>query len=471
MLQRTLAGSAGLCAALVLFAPIARAADKVAVKAGRIITQDGPDITDGVILIENGRIQAIGADIEIPWDAEVVDGSDLVAFPGYVEAHTDNGMDRANENIDVTPFLSIRDSLDPVSFYFEQALRSGITTINVQQGSQTVIAGRGLVVRPVGMTVEEMLVRPDAGIKLSAAPKNGKTRATQAQALRRAFTELRHYLEGAVQDKKDGGGAARREAMFQGRDPEEPEDAKGRKFESSAAWTVAELELVPRSEIDEKQAPLLRLVEGKLPAWFYCAEPMDVHLALDVATENGFLHRTTLVLESACWKAADEIAERGVPVVLLPSLVDRERDPVTGEEIETFVAAIYDERGIPYAFASGGSGRDPLWFQAAFAVGRGLEREKALDAVTTGAADLLRLGDRVGSLTVGKEGNVLLLSGDPLSITTFVELVLIEGELVYDRSQDVRTRHLLEGVQPTGTSAPGVADQTAPGADDEEDGE
>ena len=469
--NRPLTACAALVAGAVFLTPAADAADKLAIKAGRVVTQAGDEIQNGVIVIEGGRITAVGPDVEIPWDAEVIDRPELVAFPGFVEAHASRGMDRANENVDVTPFLSVRDSVDPVNFYFEDALRSGITTINVQQGFNTVIAGQGLVVKPYGMTIEEMMVRPDAGLKLSARPKTGKSRATQAQALRRAFGDLRRYLEEVVQDKRDGNDKARREALYQGRDLDSEEARGARPMASSAAWSVEGLEAIPRGEIDEKQAPLLKLVEGRVPAWFHCEMPMDVDLALEIASDNGFLHRTVLVLESACWKAADRIAERGVPVVLLPSQVHRERDPITGEETETFVPGVFQEKGIPYALASGGSSADALWFQAAFAIGQGLDRQAALDAVTKTPADLLRLGDRVGSLEPGKDGNVVLFSGDPLSITSFVEFVVIEGELVYDRSKDVRQQHLIEGVRPANTAAATDGDEEADDHQADEDEE
>jgi imidazolonepropionase-like amidohydrolase len=470
--HRSIAACATLVAGFALLTPVAEAADKLAIKAGRVITQAGPEIENGVIVIENGRIVAVGQDVEIPWDAEVIDAPNLVAFPGFVEAHTQRGMDRPNENVDVTPFLNVRDSIDPVNFYFEDALRSGITTINVQQGPNTVIAAQGMIVKPRGMTVEEMTVRTDAGLKVSARPKTGKSRATQAQALRRTFNDLQRYLQETVQDKQDGNDKARREALFQGRDLDSEEAKEARPLESSATWTVDGLESIPRGEIDEKQEPLLRLVEGRIPAWIYCQVPMDVDLALEIASDNGFLHRTTLVLENSCWKAADRIAERGVPVVLLPSLVHVERDPITGDEVETFVPGVFEEKGIPYAFASAGSSNESLWFQAAYAVGQGLDRQTALDAVTTTAADLLRLGERVGSLEAGKDGNVVLLSGDPLSITSFVEYVVIEGELAYDRSEDVRTQHLIEGVRPENTSAPSdIGDDADHSGDDDGDDE
>ncbi|MCK6445701.1 MAG: amidohydrolase family protein [Planctomycetes bacterium] len=439
--------------AFAVTAAVALAQDRIAIKAGRIITQSGPEIQNGVIVIENGRITAIGADVKVPWDVTVIDGSKMTAMPGFVEAHSFRGMDRPNENVDVAPFLSVRDSIDPIAFYFEECLRYGITTINIQQGNNCVVGGQGLVVKPFGLTIEEMLVRPDAGLKLSATPKFGFSSATQAQALRNAFGELRRHLEQLVADAKDGKDRARREALFQGRDLE-GEKGKGKPMAGSA-WKVDGLELVARGEVDQKQEPLLDLVEGKLNAYFYCGRAMDVRTALEVARENGFLARTTLVVDGSCWKAAAQIAEAGVPIILGAPLVVIERDPITGKESEVFAPAKFQEKGVRIAFSSSNSTTESLWFQAATAVANGWPREKALEAVTKNPAEFLGLGKRVGSLEVGKDGNVVLCSGDPLSITSTVQYVVIEGKQVYDRSKDIRVKSLVEGKLPAGTTPMG----------------
>jgi len=445
-------GALGLVA-LTTAATAQDGSGRLVVEAGRIVTQAGPDILDGVIVIDGGRILAMGpaAEVEKPWDAPVVGGPDLVAFPGFVEAHSSSGMDRSNENMDVAPYLDVRDSVDPVAYFFEDCLRWGITTVNVQQGGNCVIGGRGMIVRPVGMTIEEMAVRPGFGIKMSAAPKSGKSRPTQVQALRTAFDDLRRYLEELVEKEKDEKGYAAREAMFQGRDLEE-EKAKGREM-GGTAWKVEGLELIPRGAIDEKMEPLLDVVEGRYSIFFWCGRPVDVGHALEVARDNGFLAFTTLVIDASCWKAADEIAEAGVPVVLDDELVDIERDPVTGEEIETFVPGVLRDKGIRFALSSQNSSTNSLWYQAALATGLGLDRQAALDAVTVVPAEILGMANDVGSLEVGKLGNVCLFGGDPLDVTSWVEYVVIEGRQVYDRSEDLRNRHLLEGVQPPNTAS------------------
>lgn len=437
--------------------------DKVVVEAGRIITMAGDEVNNGVIVIEDGRITAIGPadEVEIPWDAPVVGGPEFTAFPGFVEAHTSNGLDRSNENIDVAPFLSLRDSVDPVSFYFEDCLRWGITTVGLQHGANCVVGARGMIVRPTGMTVAEMAVRPVHGIKVSATPKSGKSPATQAQTLRLAFADLQRYLEDLVQQKRDERAFARREALFQGREHEEPE-APGRAMGGSA-WKVEGLELVPREEIDQTQLPLLEMVEGEYDIYLECNQAREVRLALEVARDNGFLERTTLVCGPTCFRAVDQIAESGCDVILTGSPVYVDVDPLTGDEEEIFVPNVFAEAGIRFAMSSQNSTTNSLWFRAAVAIGLGMSREDALAAVTTTPAEILGLSSDIGTLETGKLGNVVLFSGDPLSMTSWVEHVIIEGEEAYDRSEDTRVRHLLEAEEPRGAAA-GQAD-----VDDEDD--
>lgn len=439
--------AASLLAGNALAGSAAAGSGKIVIKCGRVITQAGPDIENGVIVIEEGRIVAVGKDVKPEWDAEVLDHPELVAAPGFVEAHSVRGMDRPNENIEVAPFLDVRDSIDPINFYFEDALRQGVTTIHVQQGPLCVIGGQGRVVKPVGLTVDEMTVRSSSGLKIVAGSRPGRSRATQAQALRKAFGELRVHLEKLVQDKKDGKDYARREALFQGRDLEKDENKNGRAMEGVAPWKVENFEIVPRGEVDEKQEPLLRLVEGKLMAFVQCDSAVAVDNALETARGNGFLANTVLVLDGDSWKAADAIAEAGVPVVLGPNQLFVERDPLTGKEIETFVPKVFFDKKVRFALQSLNPTAQSLWFQAAQCVGRGIERKAAYDAVTTTPAEILRLGKRFGSLEKGKDGNVILTSGDPLSVTSTVQFVVIEGNLVYDRSKDSRARQLLEGIE------------------------
>jgi imidazolonepropionase-like amidohydrolase len=449
--------------------PVHAGNGKLAIKVGRVITMAGPDVVNGVIAIDEGKIREIGTQAKADWDAPVLDHPGLVAFPGFVEAHTFRGMDRPNENVPVAPFLDVRDSIDPISFFFEDCLRSGILTLNVQQGNACVIGGQGMVVKPVGLTIEQLMVKNNAGLKIVAAARPGRSRATQAQELRKAFVDLRQYLEKLVQDKKDGKDYARREALFQGKDLEKEENKKGRPMEGTATWKLEGLEIIPRGEIDDQKEPLLRLVEGRIPAFVYCDSGTAVHLGLEIARANGFLANTVLVLDGDSWKAADVIAEAGVPVILSPNLKHVERDPLTGKEIETFVPKVFHDKKVRYALQSQNPSAQSLWFQAAQCVAYGVDRTAALESVTKTAAEILHLGKRVGTLEPGKDGNVVLLSGDPLSVTTVVQYVVLDGKVVYDRSKDVRMKHLMTGAEQNNAAPTGGLDGNASAHHDEED--
>ena len=456
-----------LCANLFTSANAAPG-DKLVIEAGHIITQAGEDIENGVIVVDNGRIVAIGAAdaIERPWDAVVLGGPEYTVAPGFVEALSWNGMDRPNENLDVTPFLDVRDSIDPVHFYFEDCKRWGITTINVQQGTNTVVAGQGRIVKPVGMTVEEMTVRPNFGHMISLDPKSGKSRATQRQTLRDAFRDLRRDLQDMVEGKRDDANTARREAMAQGREQDETKNP-GRAMTGSG-WKVDGLEMVDRSEIDAKLLPLLDMVEGRSYTFLYCGAPMDVQPAIDFARANGLADRAALLIDDSCWKAADAIAASGMPVILDSDLIHVETDPITEEETETFVPKVFADKGIRFALRSANSSTNSLWFQAALCVANGMTREQALAAVTTSPASILGLSKEIGSLEVGKAANVLLLTGDPLDVTSKVHQVVIDGAVIYDHTKDTRNRHLLQGEAPRGASAAETEEVEEPSKTDAE---
>ncbi|MCA9003193.1 MAG: amidohydrolase family protein, partial [Planctomycetes bacterium] len=249
---------------------------------------------------------------------------------------------------------------------------------------------------------------------------------------------------------KQGNDRAKREALAQGRDFE-GEGGKGRAM-TGKGWIVEGMEMVPRAEVDMKLEPLLKVVEGRMPVYMYCGSPAEVHTAIDIARENGFLETMVFVLGSGCFKAADEIAAAKVPVILSSNLVYTERDPLTDEETQTFEAKVFQEKGVPFALTSNDSGLESLWYQAALCVGQGMDRKEAMAAITTSPAKILGLENRVGVLKAGADANVVLYSGDPLSVTSHAELVFIDGQQVYDRTKDPRLQHLFEGQEPKGTA-------------------
>lgn len=447
----------GLLFLLALWACAPAQAQVVAVRGGKVITGEGDELDDGVVLIRDGRIAAVGsrAGVQVPYDATVIDATGKVVFPGFVLAHTSAGMDRPNESLPLTPFLDVADAIDPGSLAYEEALRDGITSLNVMQGHDTLIGGLGRVVRPMGLTQDEMTVRAASSLKLSVGGKRGWDRIRERARLREAFAGLQDHLDVVAERRY-----------------EEEEKAAGRT--GDVAPEVAREKgraLVRPEDLDDANRNLWLLTQGQLDATIYCAAARDVDYAVAMALEMGFLERTTFVLGGDAWRAAAVLEEAGRPVVV-DGLVHREVDPVTGDERETFVPRVLVEAGLEPALLV-----DPdasfaerfLWYQAARCVREGLSREAALKAITLWPARAIGLGDRVGSIVAGKDANLLLLSGDPLSARSHVEGVLLEGRLVYERDKDHRLRRLVTGEEPS-PSAPQAQDErrgpgsVAPGA-------
>lgn len=413
----------------------------VVVRGGRVITVDGPELEDGVVLVRDGRIAAVGskAAVQVPYDAQVIDATGKVVFPGFVLAHTTTGMDRANEALPVTPFLDVSDALDPGSLAYEDALRDGITSLHVIQGHDTLVGGVGRVVRPMGLTQDEMTVRAPSALKLSVGAKSGWDRIRERARLREVFAELQDYLDGVAERRFD-----------------EEEKAAGRPVNTPPQKAREQgRALIRADDLDDAHRNLWLLVQGQLDAAIYCAAARDVDFALAMALELGFLERTTLVLGGDSWRAVDVLKEAKRPLVLA-TIVHREEDPITGEERETFVPRVLMDAGLEPALLvepDASFAERFLWYQAARCVREGVAREQALRAITLWPARAIGLGDRLGSITAGKDGNLLILSGDPLSARTHVETVLLEGKVVYERAKDFRLRRLITGEEP-GPGAP-----------------
>jgi imidazolonepropionase-like amidohydrolase len=416
-----------LAAAILAPLPAPAGEEVLAVKARRILTMAGPPIEDGVVLVRGGRIEAVGK-VEIPPLARVIDAGDGWICPGFVEAHSQAGLDRANEMQPVVPFVSVLDSLDPGAPALEDQLREGVTTLLVIPGNDTQIGGQGILVKPRGRTVEEMLVRRAAGLKIGLGPVRSTTRAGQLAAIRKAFRDAEEARRNAERRRAEA-------AATPGGAPE-PEDGRRR--------------------------AILDLLEGRTPAYIHAPLAMDADHGLALAKEHGLAAR--FVLGPDAWRAAALLraaqaaaGEGKVLFALDPVLEVEDRDDDAAVEAVREVAGILHRAGVRFALTSDeGSGptRYPL-YQAATAVRQGVPREEALRAITIHAARFLGVDDRVGSLEKGKDANLLLLTGDPLSAQTWVDRVILEGEVAYERKEDRKLRRLLDGEAPAPVPARG----------------
>jgi imidazolonepropionase-like amidohydrolase len=439
-------GALAVCLSLVGSAGFAASPppEKVALTNVRIIPVVGEVIPKGTVLIERGKIAALGASVDVPYDARVFDLAGKTVFPGMIVAHTWFGLDVSNESRPIVAHLDVYDAIDPSQAFFEDCLRNGVTAVHVMQGNDTVIGALSRVVRPIGLTVSEMTIAEGQRLKVSVAPRSGSDRMLQMALLREAFLELDDYLSGVAEQRY-----------------EEKLKEEDRKIDVGPAEARQRgRELIRAEDIDDQHRNLLRLryggqvqvagaagakLFGPLGAFIYCAAAMDIAPAVKFAKEHGFFDQTVFVIDSDCHKAVDELKAAARPLVLSAELFHRQTDPLTGKITETFVPKKLYDAGLQFAVVPGDASlaEGLLNYQAARLTRHGIPRDEALRAITLNPARILGLEERLGSLEVGKDASVVVFSGDPLDFKSVVELVFIDGIPAYDREKDVRLRRLL----------------------------
>lgn len=400
-----------LLCALALAIPTA-AQDKLTVKCGRLIIAPGKELKDAVILIENGKIKSVGTNIDVPWEAKVIDASKKVVMATYIVAHTSSGMSSGNEKMANVPYISVQDGVDPSSSYFEDALRNGIGTIHVIPGNSTLLGGTGMVVKPYGKTVEEMAVRSRTGLKMSL--QSSGSRMAQIHKMRRALQDVKDYIADYERRKKEF-------------------------TNEKAAGATKKKEF--EEKIDEKKQPVVDLLKGKARAYFYVPTTAEMYEAMQLIAKYKL--DVVLVLGPRCHRSAKGLARTKIPIILDAAMSYEERDRDTDEMVKYCPAALFDKAGKAFALSIGSSGmtRYP-WWQMATAIRNGVSRDRALAALTTEPAKILGLDKELGTIEAGKVANLQILTGDPLKATTWVETVVLDGEVVYERSKDRRLQHL-----------------------------
>lgn len=444
---------AGAISSLVLLAPLA-AQDRIAIKGGRVLPVAGPPIEGGIVLINKGKIEAVGKSVAIPADAKVIDATGKVVIPGLVEAHSTRGMDQVNETNPNVPFLSVVDAIDPSQEYFEECRRQGITTMAIVPGNATMFGGQAAIVKPVGPIVDDMIVKRSLGIKVSLRPVGDRNRMGHVATIRKELDAARDSLAEAKADAGPPGGGARpgieaREPMAAG-----DTDTQRRRPGGAGARPGGFGEAPDAALVREALAKLLK---GDLIAFIYCDLAMDVPQALNLIKEYKL--KAVLVLGQDCHKAARQVAAAKVPVILDPTLVFWETDPRTGEEKQVSLPKIYREAGVPITFqvsapATAGAGRTAsslpsgvgstyLWYQAATAVKHGMSADEALRTITQRAAQSIG-ATNVGTIEPGKDADIAILTGDPLKLDTWVDTTIIGGKVVYERANDRKLKSLLK---------------------------
>lgn len=389
----------------------AQSPDTVAYRGARLLTAAGPDIADGVIVVKDGKILAVGAAgrVEVPAGTRVVDVAGKTITPGLIDAHSHIGLGASggdtedNEGSDpVTPQLRVIDSIHPEGMapdrnQFRAAVAEGVTTAIVRPGSGNVIGGQSAALKLRGGTVDEMVVRFPADMKMALGRKMG------------------YASKGQMPTTKMGAAFLVRKAMAEAADYKLALD----RYEKERA---AKPDAAPPARDLAKEAMLL-VLNREIPVHIHVGTADDIMTAVRLADEHKFL-RLSLVHAEEAWKVAGQLAAKHVAVVVGPVMVtyDDENRPIN-------LAQALNEQGVEVSITTDADVvQQPfLRFQAAVAVRHGMKPAEALKAVTINPARLAGLEARIGSLEPGKDADFVVFDGDPFDIQTRVAAVYIDG--------------------------------------------
>ena len=385
----------------------------VAIVGGRVVPVTGPAIEGGMVLVTDGTIAAVGAGLAVPDGVPVIDATGSWVLPGFIDAHAHVGVHEeaqgwagqdTNEMTDpVTAQVRALDAINPADIGFRDAISGGVLAVNVNPGSGNPIGGQTVALKCWGRTVDGMVLRQPSGLK-SALGENPKrtygdmektpsTRLGTAAVIRGALVDAANYL-------------ARIEA--EERKPE------------------AERRPVDR---DLRLEALGRVLRREIPWRQHCHRADDIATAMRIADEFGY----DLVIDhgTEAHLIGDLIAARGIPVVIGPLMTSRSKVELRNRSLANpgllaragvTISITTDHPVVPIHF---------LVHQATLSVKHGLDRDTALRALTINPARVAGIDARLGSIEVGKDGDLVIWSGDPLDMFSRVQRALIDGTEIY----------------------------------------
>ena len=391
---------------LAVLPPSASAAEALAIRGDLVYTMAGPAIRDGVVLIADGRIRAVGpaGEVLVPEGTRLIRAA--VVTPGLIDAHTVVGLsgylnqeqdqDQLDGGDPIQPELRAIDAYNPRERLLEWVRGFGITTIHTGHAPGALVSGQTMVTKTAG----DAMLRPvamvavtlgDAGRAGEGEKKSPGTRSKSVAMLRAELLRGQAYLRKRRLDDE-----------------------------------------TKRPDKDLRLEAIANVLDGTWPLLVTVDRATDIASALRIAEE----FKLRIVLDSAAeaYLLSDRIKAAGVPVILHPTM----RRAGTGEteNLAMDTAARLRRAGIPFALQSGYESYVPLTrvvlFEAGVALANGLSTEEALASITIDAAGILGVADRVGSLAVGKDGDVATYDGDPFEFTTHCTAVVIDGDVVSD---------------------------------------
>jgi len=376
----------------------------------KIIPVAGQPIENGILIVQNGKITAVGdaRTVRLAAGVQTIDVQGKVIMPGLVDSHTHiGGGTGADGSAPIQPDVRLLDSFNVRSSGIQRAQSGGVTTVNAMPGSGHLDSGQTLYLklRDNANKVEDLLIYDQSGkymggIKFAngtnpirATPPFPGTRSKSAALVREQFTKAQEYRE---KIRKAGNDKSKLPAR------------------DLALETLAEV------------------LDGKRVVHFHTHRHDDILTAIRLHKEFGF--RIVLHHVSEAWKVADEIAKAKIPASII--IIDAPGGKLEAVDVKMENGAALEKAGALTGFHTDDYITDSRFFlrSAAMAVRAGMSREKALYGLTMANAIMLDLDKRVGSLETGKDADFIVLSGDPLSVYTHVLLTYVDGKKVFDRA-------------------------------------
>jgi imidazolonepropionase-like amidohydrolase len=382
--------AAGLFAMAAMVCPAMSGAQSVCITNARIYTVSGSVIERGTIVVESGRIKAVGKDFAIPSDARVIDARGKCVMPGIVDANARFGIsgDDNEQGSESTPDVRASNLYDPFSAETKRALQGGVTSACLTPGTSNSIGGLCSVVKTYGGTTVRDAIAERAALGNDVSARNTGFRGASGESLASIYTRRPNSRMGAVWEL--------RYSLFEAR----------------------------------RSPSMSRVVKGSLPLRIHARAENDIRVALTIADEFK-LRRVILDDCVEAYKIPELIASHKMPVVLGP-FYDAQGDLPEATEGCLNTAGILSNAGVKVALGSNGGDPAGLLTWAALAARGGMSAEAALRLLSLNAAEIVGVGDRIGSIQAGKDADLLILSGEPLDITSRVETVIVNGSVVHE---------------------------------------
>lgn len=383
------------------------------IKNGKLFTMAGEVIEKGSILIEDGKIVAIGDKVEAPKDAEVIDVQGKLVFPGFIDAHCHLGMWEdaigfegadGNEAVDpVTPHLRAIDSIYPMDKTFEEAREGGVTTVCTGPGSANVIGGIFSIIKTYGHRIDDMIIKETAALKIAFGenPKRNYSGQKKSPTTRMATA------------------AILREQLY-----------KAKTYKDKLLLSIENPDKKP--DFDIRLEPLVKVLNKEIPLKAHAHRTDDIFTALRIAKE--FDVDITLDHCTEGHLIVEDLIKENKYIISGPQLTERTKFELKNKTFKS--PAIMSRAGLKVAITTDHP-VVPIQYLpvcAGLAVKEGMDEQEALKAITINAAEVLGMKDRIGSLEVGKDADIAIFDGHPFNVTSKSEYVFINGEIVFRRS-------------------------------------